>query len=266
MWAPILPSKCVAPLKIFFVCASKKVRGRHSVPSTAALTSFWQSCKQPLVCWIQIKVGLITTHNKARLDAQWGDAAKVFTNQHSGSHWVLKKQVHTLQAALRGVILKPPGPHHRKLYKKKKTPTTITRHLVSQSSGNCLWAINVKKGGQGKLKVCHIFLLYGEQKIAETQVLLSKIPAPACSLQADPPIEGQRTDDSVCRFSPEWEARKKKTGVLAMDEASCDQDNCQILSNDKADKEDTTARVMVFITVKMYISACLIYILLDFFL
>lgn len=51
-----------------------------------------------------------------------------------------------------------------------------------------------------------------------------------------------------------------------MDEASCDQDNSQILSNDKADKEDPTARVMVFITVKIYISACLIYILIDFFL
>lgn len=49
-----------------------------------------------------------------------------------------------------------------------------------------------------------------------------------------------------------------------MDEASCDQENSQILSNDKADKEDPTARVMVFITVKMYISACLIYILIDF--
>lgn len=72
----------------------------------------------------------------------------------------------------------------------------------------------MKKSGQGKLKVCHIFLLYGEQKIAETQVLLSKIPAPACSLQADPPIERQRTDVSVCRFSPEWEARKKKQESL----------------------------------------------------
>lgn len=51
---------------------------------------------------------------------------------------------------------------------------------------------------------------------------------------------------------------------LAMNEISRDQDNSQMLSNDKADR-GTTARAMVFITVKMYISLCVIYILIDIY-
>lgn len=52
---------------------------------------------------MQIKGGSDYERNKARLDVQRGDAANVFTHQHSGSHWLLKKQVHTLQAVLWGV-------------------------------------------------------------------------------------------------------------------------------------------------------------------